>query len=215
MSNESLGTLRSKLRARLGFSGVGAAAGVQQENLNVILQQAQRLLYEAHDWARLREYSEKTVGVNQHLIDYPVNANPDRIRAISVLRSGVWSPPLEKGIRPSDYTNQDQLQYPVKWEPYAQIELFPKSDAVYTLRIFYIRNLDRFTNDDDNSTIDSDLIFTVALGDAKAHYRHPDAKVFMDRADSLLMKLKGQSWGRDVFRPSEYVEEVIPKPVVV
>lgn len=215
MATEILGTLRSTLRARLGYAGAGAAAGVQQEILNSILQQAQIVLYWTHDWARLRRYEDKTVGTNQYLIDYPTAANPDRIKSISILRTNVWSPPLKKGISPEMYTNQSINSVPYRWEPYAQIELFPKADQQYTARIFYIKNLDRFTQDGDASTIDGDLIFTVALADAKSHYRHPDAPAYVERATNLLVKLRGKSFGQDVFSPSGYEEEPMAKPQVV
>lgn len=213
--NDTLETLRSRLRARLGFSGAGAAAGVNQENLDAILQQAQVSLYWTHDWARLRRYTDTTVGADQYLINYPANAHPERIKAISVQVGSVWSPPLKKGITPQHYTTQDNTSRPYRWEPYEQIELWPKADQVYNVRIFYIKTLDDFDANDDRSTIDSDLIFTVALGDAKAHYRQPDAKTYADRAEALLLKMKARSWGQTTFNPNDYADDPLPKPVVV
>lgn len=216
MPYETLGTLRSRLRTRLGFSAAGAAAGVNQELLNDFLRDGQVTLYWASDWARLRKYDTVTLGVGQYLIDYPVNANPERIKAISVLRTNVWSPPLRKGIDPEMYTNQDVRDAPHRWEPYEQIELFPKADQIYSVRIFYVKNLGRFTQDNDLATVDSDLIFKLAIARAKAHYRHPDAQAYVDEANNLLVKLKGKNWGKDVFAPHNYTEEdPLPKPVVV
>lgn len=212
----SLGDLRSELRARLGFSAAGAAAGVNQETLNSFLREAQNVLYWTHEWARLRRYETKTVGVNQYLIDYPATANPERIIALSLLQNGIWLPPMKKGISPQLYTYQDNTAPPNRWEPYEQIELWPKADQQYSLRIFFIKALDRFTQDGDAATIDDSLIFTVALADAKAHYRQPDAAEYKTRAETLLNSLRAKSWGKSTFSPYDYSEEeVMAKPRVV
>lgn len=215
MAYKTLGEQRAQLRGRLGFAAAGAAAGVIQTTINSFLQEAQVLLYYAHDWARLRRYEDVSLGVDQYLINYPANVNPDRIKAISVQRGDVWSPPLEKGIRPEMYTTQAITSWPQRWEPYEQIELWPKSNAVYPLRIFYIKNLDQFTEDDDRSTIDDSLIFTLALANGKAHYRHPDAALYAKQAESLLISLKAKSWGKSTFNVNDYHGEPLVKPVVI
>lgn len=213
---KTLGELRSQLRTRLGFAAAGAAAGVIQSNLDSILQEAQNLVYWTHDWARLRRYATVSLGADQYLIDYPDGCNPERVKAISVLRGNVWSSPLSRGITPTMYTTQDNAAPPYRWEPYEQIELFPKADQVYSVRIFYIKTLDPFTGDDHRATLDDSMIFTVALGRAKAHYRHPDAAAYGEDAKDLLIKLKGKSWGQTVFNPNDrYEEEALVKPVVV
>lgn len=211
----TLGALRARLRTRLGFSGAGAAAGANQTMLNDFLQDAQDTLYWLVEWNRLRYYETVSIGQHQYLIDYPTNAHPERIQAISILRSNVWSPPLKKGIPPESYTTLDNYSWPQRWEPYQQIQLWPKADQAYSARIFYIAQLDRFEQDDDRATIDSDLIFTVALGDAKAHYRQPDAARYTEARDALLIKLKGKNWGKQVFSPYDYAEDPLVKPVVV
>jgi hypothetical protein len=213
---KTLGELRQQLRTRLGFAAAGAAAGVIQANLDSILQEAQVLLYWTHDWARLRKYWDTTVGLNQYLIDYPDGCNPERIKAISVNRNDVWSPPLKKGISPQMYTTQDNTRDPYAWEPYEQIELYPKADQQYDVRIFGVRTLGRFTDTNDRSTIDDSMVFTVALGRAKAHYRHPDAGAYGEDANALLIRLKGKNWGKDVFNPNDFSAcEPLARPVVV
>lgn len=219
---KTLGELRSKLSARLGYGAAGAAAGVNATNLNSILYDSQVLLYNAHDWARMRRYTDVTVGANQYLIDYPEGCNPDRVKAISIDRgtsslSPVWSPPLKKGISSSMYSTQGTTTTPYRWEPYEQIELFPKADRLYTVRVFYVHSLDRFTEDTDRASISDDDIFILSLGTAKAHYRQPDAKLHIDNATALLSHLKAKSWGKDVFSPYDYIVDdnpmVIPKVV--
>jgi hypothetical protein len=60
---------------------------------------------------------------------------------VSVLRGGVWSPPIQKGITPSMYTYQTNYSWPQRWEPYEQIEVWPAADQIYSLRIFFIKAL--------------------------------------------------------------------------
>jgi hypothetical protein len=177
------------------------------------------MLYWAHEWVRLRRYETVTIGASQTLIDYPTAANPERIKALSVLRGGVWSPPLPRGIPPAAYTYQTASpSWPQKWEPYQQIEIFPQTDQSYSLRIFYIKNLGRFTQNSDTSDIDDLLIFIGASYFAKAHYRQPDAPLYKDAWDGpqgLLTKLKAKSWSQSRFNPNEYSgEEALVRPQV-
>lgn len=212
----TLADLRSELRARLGFSAAGASAGVNQTLLNSFLREAQNDLYWTHNWARLRRYATVTIGLHQNLIDYPAGANPERITAISLNLNGMWTKPMKKGIPPSLYTTQSNYAPPARWEPYDQIEFWPMADQLYSVRIFYIKSLDAFSADGDRATLDDSLIFKVALGKGKGHFRHPDAATYTSDAAALLRTLKAKSWGQDVFAADDYVEaQVIAKPVVI
>jgi hypothetical protein len=212
---KTLGTLVADLRGLTGFASAGAVAGANHALVKLHLQNAQTILYWTHDWAHLRDYEDISIGVNQYLSDYPATCNPDRVKAISVLRAGVWSPPIPKGISPEMYTTQDNLSWPQRWEPYEQIETFPKADQIYTARVFFIRNLLAFTDENDRASIDDTMITLLATGTLKAHYRHPDAKIHTDSSEALLVRLKAKSWGKDVFRPRDYEQEVLTKPVTV
>lgn len=215
----TLGELRAEMRAMLGAASAGAAAGPNSTLVDTHLRNAQTLLYWTHDWAHLRKYEVKTLGASQYLLDYPASgngANPDRIRYVSVLRGGVWSPPIPKGITPSMYTYQDNTSWPQRWEPYAQIEVWPKADQEYSLRIFYIENLGRFTQDNDRASIDDTAVSLVATATLKAHYRQPDSAIAKEASDALVQKLKSKSWGQDVFRPDDWISgEPLVRPQTV
>lgn len=215
----TLGELRSELRALVGMATAGAASGPNQTLVDAHLRNAQTLLYSTHDWAHLRKYGLKTLGTQAHLVDYPSTgngANPDRIRYVSVLRGGVWSPPIPRGITPSMYTYQTNYSWPQRWEPYEQIEVWPAADQQYSLRIFYIENLGRFTQDGDRASIDDTMISIVATATLKAHYRQPDSAMHQKASDTLLLKLKGKSWGQDVFKPSDWINsEPLVRPQTV
>lgn len=215
----TLGELRTEMRAKLGAASAGAAAGPNQTLIDSHLRDAQTLLYWTHDWAHLRRYWTASLGVGQYLLDYPSDAtwtcNPDRIRAVSVYRGSVWSPPIPKGITPTMYTTQGNQSYPQRWEPYDQMEFWPKADQIYSIRTFGVANLARFTQDNDRASIDDTLVAIVATATLKAHYRQPDAAGAEKRSDALLIKLKAKSWGQDVFRPNEYEGEPLARPQTV
>lgn len=202
----TLGELRAEMRAMVGAGAAGTAAGVASTIIDTHLRNAQALLYALHDWAHLRRYEIKALGAAQTLLDYPVAANPDRIRYISVLRGTVWSPPLRRGITPQMYTFQGSPSWPQRWEPYDQIEIWPISDQAYSLRIFYMLALGRLTDDADRFSVDDTTVSVIATSSLKAHYRQPDATVAKSMADELIRRLKEKSWGQDVFRPGEWTE---------
>lgn len=215
----TLGELRTEMRAMIGAAASGSVAGPNATLIDTHLRNAQVLLYWTHDWAHLRRYWEDELGADQHLLDYPSDSdwtcNPDRIKAVSVLRGGVWSRPLPKGIPPEFYTTQENKSWPQRWEPYDQMEFWPIADQAYDLRIFGIAQLARFTQDNDRASIDDVMISTVATATLKAHYRQPDAATWKDASDALLIKLRGKSWGKDVFKPGDFKGEPLAKPQTI
>lgn len=211
----TLEELRTQVRAACGFAASGAVAGANALLIDQKIRLAQSMLYEAGEWAHLRKYEDKTLGAGAYLLDYPTTANNDRIRAISALRGTVWSPPLERGITPEMYTTQDNTSWPQRWEPYEQIEIWPKADQAYTVRIFFIKLLDPFTADGDRASLDDQAIEEGAIALAKAHYRQPDAELYLPRFEERLWRLKEKSRGKIVFNPNDYKGEPLARPVVV
>lgn len=201
----------------LGSGGSGAAAGINATLIDTHLRNAQTLLYATHDWVHMRAYdTSQSLGLHQYLLDYPTDSNPDRIRAISVYRGGVWSKPIAKGISPSMYTYQLNYSWPQRWEPYEQIEVWPAADQIYPLRIFFIKAQDAFSDDDNRATVDDALISVVATATLKAHYRQPDAALHKSASDTLLISLKAKSWGQSVFRPNDWINsEPLVRPQTV
>lgn len=220
----TLGELRAEMRAKLGAASAGAAAGPNQTLVDSHLRDAQTLLYWTHDWAHLRIRFTDTLGANQTDLDYPeatingvdYTCNPDRVKWVSVYRGGVWSKPLPKGISASIYTYQLNYSWPQRWEPKLQMEFWPSTDQEYPVAIFGIADLQRFMQDGDRASIDDTAICLVATATLKAHYRQPDAAISKSASDTLVMSLKGKSWGQDVFRPNDWADsEPLARPQVV
>jgi hypothetical protein len=217
---KTLGEMRSTLQTRLGFGSAGAAAGVNAPIIDNFLFNAQVQLYWQVDWKKLTTYADKTVGVGQTLVDYPTvtggapaDANPERILKIAVKVNTLWID-LNEGIETQHYSYVDRQYYPQRYERYAQIELWPQADQTYTVRIWYIKALARFTQDGDRATVDDDLLFLHALANAKAHYHQPDAQFYSSQLSSMLSELKSKTWGKKHYRRAAD-ESVAVRPKVI
>lgn len=211
----TLGEIRADIQAMCGFGATGAAAGVNLRVIDGFIRTAQSQLYWAGAHRVLQTYVTTEIGASQTLLDYPEELHPERITQVSVKFSGVWSPPLLRGIDPEHYTHQDNPGPPSRYELYDQIEFWPESDAVYEVRIWGMKPLERLTQDSDRTTLDSDLVQSVALGMAKAHYRQPDAQFYVDQATTILASLKSSQWTGRVYNPRQATTQTMPKPQVV
>lgn len=218
MTYRTLGTLRAIVSSRCGFGAQGASIGGNAALVDSWLQNAQYQLYWMQDWKKLTKYDDITVGLGQTLVDYPANANPERILAIAANigdSSDLWRP-LDEGINIEHYNTQSSPSYPMRYERYEQIEVWPECDAVRTLRVWYVKNLGAFTAETDTATLDDELILLHATATAKAHYRQPDAETWAAQLDALLVRIKGKSFGNKRFHaPGKDDPVLLPRPVVV
>ena len=95
--------------------------------------------------------------------------------------------PLTNGIPPEFYTSASAANgWPAFYEIRQCIEIFPAPQAAYTLVIKGSFGLLPFADDADFCTVDSEIIFNLALADAKAHYGQPDADRYAARAAAML-----------------------------
>lgn len=216
MPYRTLGELRAEIQARLGMASMGAG-GQNQTLIDSMLRNGQKQLYLVGAWKRLHRYEDFTLGVNQYLISYPTAADPDRLLTLAVNIGSTDSPnweTLKEGISPQHYNTQHLTSWPTRYQCYEQIELWPKNDISRTLRMFYIKALDRFTQDGDRATLDDEMVMLHALTNAKLHYRQPDAETYANQLESIIVGLKNISWPKMNFsRGPDY--ETPPKPVVV
>lgn len=215
MPYRTLGDLRTELLARLGMGGMGASGGANLALVNSFLRNGQAQLYRMQDWKHLIAYEDKVLGVSQNQLDYPVKCTRDqRVLRIETQTSGQWRE-LKEGITTDMWSTMDTQSYPVRYERYAQLLIYPKANQSYTLRIWYVADLGRFTQETDTATLDDEMVFLHALANAKAHYRQPDAATYQGQLNTLLAGLRGQSFGSNgVYRRGEPpVSE--PRPAVV
>lgn len=201
MTYRTLGELRSELLTRLGMGAMGAS-GASQTLMDSFLRNGQYQLYRAQDWKHLTDYKDVTTGVSQNLYDYPVAGTMDatigcaRDKRVTKIETDISGQFLEigEGITTAMWSTMDTQGNPERYERYKQILIYPKSDAAYTLRIWFVGDLQPFLNQDDRASLDDEMILLHAVTNGKAHYRHPDASLYKGQLESLLGSLRGQSF---------------------
>lgn len=195
MPYRTLGELRGTLLARIGMGGMGASGGANRSLVDSFLHEGQRALYWMTDWRHLTWYEDKTTGIGQNQYDYPAAAVRDRrILRVEVEQGGQWIE-IDEGISTGMWSTMDTQGIPARFERYAQLLIYPKSDAAYRLRQWFIADLSPFTEDEHRATLDDSMILLHATAYAKAHYRQPDAQLYQGQLDTLLSRVRGQSFG--------------------
>jgi hypothetical protein len=222
MAYRTLAELRAELLARLGMGAMGASGGSNATLIDSFLRNGQAQLYRMQDWKHLIDYQDKVLGQEQNLLDYPDAGamssrgctRDKRILDVQTVYGGQYRQ-VKEGIQMDDWNFMDTLSFPARHERYAQILIYPKADATYTVRFWFVGDLDRFTESDDRATLDDEMILLHALANAKAHYRQPDAATYQGQLNTLLGSLRGQSFGSNgVYRRSER-PSLEAKPAVV
>jgi hypothetical protein len=215
MAYRTLGDLRSKLLARLGMGAMGASGGANQVAIDSFLENGQAQLYEMTDWKHLIWYEDKDLGVDQNQLDYPdAAARNKRVFKVETVYSGQWRK-MTEGIETAHWNTMDMQSFPSRYERYAQLLIYPKANAVYTIRQWYVGDLGSFSANDDTATLDDNMIFLHALANAKAHYRHPDAGTYQGQLNTLLASIRGRSFGSNRVYKRDEVPPPEARPAVV
>lgn len=196
------GELRSKLLARLGYGGLGAAAGNFVPIADDLLEEAQEqifLLLPTKDRTRVWDM---TTGVEQRWYDIPETCDYTEIDNVSALHGEEWVP-MHEGIGlQHDSVYDDINDYPRRYDirynetvSKAQIEIWPQPDAAYSWRIEGLMTPNAFTADGHRAVVDYRLLLLYAIAFGKAHLRRPDAEAAMqawiNRKRLLLAKQHG------------------------
>ena len=200
----NLGSLRKELKDRLGFGAIGASAGANNALIDSFLRTAQELLYwEYTPRSTIQTDSTVISQDGQNSYTWPDNVNIDKIIMIVVEDTSISAPnryPLQEGIEWAEDDYNTPKDKPRRYEVRAELEVWPKPESAnYTFHIEYVKRLANFTLDADFVTLDADLVLLLALSNAKAHYRHPDAGTYISQVTRLLGKLKGAERGKKRF----------------
>ena len=210
----TLGDLRSELITRLGFGAQGAAAGAIIQIVDSILNREQQYLYWKYNFNELQKTAEINTAISQTLYDWPDDVNPRQTWEYRVQYNDIWHPMFENITFEYD-TIADMPFFPRRYDKKDQLEIWPQPDAVYKIRYEYYVRLGRFTQDTDRCTVDDDLLFALALGKAKLHYRHPDAQTYLAQADALMRELNLRNLGQKRFIIGDKDDEALPRPQVI
>lgn len=195
---ETLAQLRRRMLVRLGYSAqADNPPPGMSDLLNDFLIQAQRLLYRRFKALREERFFSWKLVTGQRFYDLPANDETfaGKLDPLEVTWAGIedtrgiWYE-LIAGIPPQFYTAIAFNGYPTRYEIRQCIEIFPAPAATaLTLRMKGRFGLLSFVNDNDKTTIDSELVFLWALGNAKAHYSQPDANNIVAQANAYLRDL--------------------------
>lgn len=147
----------------------------------------------------------------------PKLLDPRSLTWVGIERDGIWQP-LECGIPPELYTH-GVTGRPQRYEIRQCIELWPAPEATSgNLVIKGHFGLEAFAVDADKTTIDDRAVFLLALANAKAHYRQPDANNYVGQLEVFIGNLVAGSHharryvpGHDGRADGVYVQ---PRPTV-
>lgn len=216
------GELLDTLLDRLGFGGLGAAAGNFVPYAGDLLVEAQEQMLEALPNRLRRRYFEFTTSAGQVWYDIPSGCDVDSIEKFEVQVNEYWLP-VHYGISSAhddvadfqDYPRRYQLEYNPTTES-TQIRLSPEPDQARPIRIYSTITAGNFAADGDYCVVDYRLILLYAVAYGKAHLGRSDAKTAMDALNFRLRKLKAnQHQGKRYVRGDHGNRDPIPKPRVV
>jgi hypothetical protein len=213
---ETLSTLRARMMRRLGYAAQatnpppGMAALIDE-----FLADAQRILYLKNPSLRTERYFRWTMtpGIRYYGYSTPDSEGDhtdiscdkflqgEGIQWVGVEDTqGRWYT-LRKGINPTWYTTVLQEGLPTHYDMRGCLEIFPAPNDSYKLWVRGRFAIEPFTADSDRTTIDDELVFLLALGNAKAHYGQPDAQHVLTQAGNYLLDLKAAKHGTRRYIP--------------
>lgn len=209
---ETLSDLRDRILIRLGFAAQlatpppGMAALVDEFLSSAQVLMAKRfpdLVTERfYTWLMVvgtRFYS--TTGDDEGATSPDFVLDPRQISWIGIEDLNGSFYPLVEGIDPTLYTTEDQNGLPRRYEIRQSLEVFPAPADAYSLQVKGRQKNFAFASDADICTIDPELIFLLALANAKAHYEQSDADNYFAQATSHLGELVGGSHGTARYVP--------------
>ena len=192
----TMGELRRRLRARLGFMTQGPASKNNDEVLTDILQEGHEFILGEVDPSTLRTVATIQLSPGSYLYDWHNDAtdqdiDPSKVISICVEESETSREPLIQGITPRMREDRDLRDYPTRYDTLAgQMELWPVPAGEYDLIIEYTGGPGRFDRDSDRPSVPDRLVLQYALSVAKAHYRHSDASVAGQAFERMLSRFK-------------------------
>lgn len=221
----TLAELRNRLARRLGFSvqeAMGALPPGMSDLLDDFIRQAQEVLYRRYSVFRMERWYTWDMVAGTRFYDLDANADactkkldPRKVTWCGISQGDDSWRPLVCGINPTMYTSQGP-GIPSHYEIRQCIEVWPSpSDDTWKLRAKGYFGLQPLVADTDETTIDPEAIFLLALANAKAHYGQPDANNYASMATAYVRDLvRGQHHTRR-YVPGECEPPPMVRPVPV
>ena len=216
-SYETLLELRTRMMDRLGYAALSSNPPPGMDRLlDDFLRSAQRILYSdpnAGGALHTERFFRWTMAADTRYYGIADSADSECPRQLDRYKvSGVWYEdlngawyPLTRGINPALYTQAlTNNGEPSRFEIRQCIEVYPAPRAAYTLWVKGHFGLQPFTANGDPTTIDSELVFLLALGNAKRHYGKPDATDILTQANTYKLGLIAGGHGGKRYVPPGY-----------
>lgn len=146
----------------------------------------------------------------------PPTMEPRLILGADVLYNNGWLEMCE-GITPEHYTLTSDM-FPKRYSrigPY--FEVWPTPDNVYKVKVLGYQALNPFVKDTDTTTMDDQLIYLTAAGNAKSSkkFKQPDAPVYAKMALDLRVQLQAGDHGNKRYIPGAPRDVTRPVPVLL
>jgi len=93
------------------------------------------------------------------------------------------------------------------------MEIWPEPDQAYTIYLKGHFGLLPFVADTDVTTIESKLVFLMALANGKAHYGKGDAGTIFRQLEVVLKKYNGEDFGLKRYIPGKKEIHSLPEPL--
>ena len=200
---------------------VGGKAGVEQH-----LKAAHALIYRRYKALHMERFFSWPLTAGVALYDFPANAeacarklDPYRVKSVHVTDNNGARRPLTLGI-PDRAFGYHMEGPPTHYELRSCIHVWPTPEATEGhLIIRGAFEAGAFAADNDQPGVDDELVYLLALANAKAHYKQADAQLVMAQFEVHLGKLVAGSHATARYVPGAYPPDVdyiytAPKPLV-
>lgn len=198
----------------------GATAAVNQH-----LKAAHALIYRRYDALRTERFFSWDLAAGVALYDFPDNEeacskklDPYKVRTVHVTDNDGARRPLTQGI-PARAMGYDTSGPPTHFELRQCIHVWPAPDVSEgSLIIRGHFGPEAFAADGDQPGVDDELVYLLALANAKAQYNQPDANLYMSQFEVHLGKIRAGSHGTRRYIPGARADVdhlyTAPKPLV-
>lgn len=139
--------------------------------------------------------------------------DPRKVSWAGILRDGYWYE-IKAGIPPHLYSNTSTTGWPTHYEIRDVIELWPVPDAtVQELKIKGHFGELPFASNSDVPTVDDEAVYLMAVANAKAFYKQPDAQNYIGMLENYLRNVVAGSHQTRRYIPNQRRESIYVEPV--
>jgi len=207
-------TMTEMLRELRGEIGMSLDTSVQANVVDkhkLLLQRAERMLYDSEEWPHLMTSFEKTSNALVFQVALPAGLDPGGITSVSVkaTSSATRPVPLQHGLSDAEVfsVNPAEAKWPPRfWRLQASndpaeddyqrtVVVWPVPDRNYTLTFYGRRALGSFVNGADQSTVDSDVIVLQAAAEILNGQQDPNATVKASAARQRIADILARERG--------------------